>query len=113
MKKQPFGAERRSFGRRRTCVHGFILTAGRAPISCIVRNISVQGALLELEYPDRLPSYFTLSIEADGFTAHCEIRHKTQHGAGAFFRDIAIAPGGVDSRYINRTGHALGVTTAA
>ncbi len=113
MKKNNFGSEKRAFGRRRTCVHGFILAPGRAPTPCVVRNISVQGALLELDHPERLPSYFTLTIEIDRFSAECEIRHKTAHGAGVFFNAISIGQGGVDSRFVNRTGHALGSTTAA
>lgn len=101
-KKSTLSSERRGFGRRRTHLHAFVHAVGRSPIPCLVRNISDQGALLELEHPGRLPSYFTLKIAADGFSADCEIRHKTEHGAGVFFCNINIEPGGVDSRYARR-----------
>lgn len=101
-KKSHPGSERRGFGRRRTHLHAFVHAVGRSPIPCLVRNISNQGALLELEHPERLPSYFTLRIEADGFRAECEIRHKTAHGAGVFFCSINVEPGGVDSRCVRR-----------
>lgn len=113
MKKSNFGSEKRAFGRRRTCVHGFIHATGRAPLPCIVRNISAQGALLELDFPERLPSYFTLQIEVDRFSAECEIRHKTAHGAGVFFNAVSIGQGGTDSRYVTRSGHAPGASSAA
>lgn len=94
------GRERRAFGRRRTLLHALVHTRGRPPTPCIVRNVSEGGALLEFPSdPYWLPSYFTLTIDSDGFSAQCEIRHKSQHGAGVFFQSVAVRPGGVDTRY--------------
>ena len=94
--------DRRQFGRRRTQLHGFIVCVGRAPIPCLVRNISEGGALLEVDRQVRITSYFQLAIEADGFEADCEIRHQTEHGIGVYFREVRVEKGGRDSRYAKK-----------
>lgn len=79
-------AERRQFGRRNSCLNGWILPPGRPRLACHVRNISVTGALLELPPPDWLPFQFRLLIEATGEQYNCEIRHVMSHGVGVTFR---------------------------
>ncbi|MCB1519497.1 MAG: PilZ domain-containing protein [Hyphomicrobiaceae bacterium] len=78
-------AERRQFGRRNTALHAFIRIPGRPLIACVVRNLSVNGALLEFEVPKWLPYQFRLVIEAGRFEVDCEIRHHGLTGIGVMF----------------------------
>jgi hypothetical protein len=77
--------DRRQFGRRTTFLHAWIRIPGRPPLPCIVRNLSVKGALLELDVPDWLPYEFRLRIDASGFDVDCELRHKGKNGCGVMF----------------------------
>jgi len=72
-------SERRQFGRRTTCIHGWVAIEGRQKLPCLVRNVSEGGALLEFEVPKNMPFMFRLVIDSKGFDAHCEMRH---HGPG-------------------------------
>ena len=49
------GAERRQFGRRQTYLRAWISVPGRPKLPCIVQNLSVGGALLEIKAPTWLP----------------------------------------------------------
>ena len=49
------GVERRQFGRRQTCVHATIALRGRPDVLCVMRDVSEQGALLEVVHPEWLP----------------------------------------------------------
>jgi hypothetical protein len=51
MSSIPTGAERRQFGRRKTSLHAWIGVQGRPKLSCTVLDLSVGGALLQLEKP--------------------------------------------------------------
>lgn len=77
--------ERRQFGRRQTALHAWIKIAGRPPIACMVRNLSVNGALLEFAVPDWMPFGFKLVIEATRFEVDCELRHQGHNGCGVMF----------------------------
>jgi hypothetical protein len=77
--------ERREFGRRTTCLHGWVLIEGRPRIACVVRNVSEGGALIECRVPKELPFQFQLSIDCKGFEATCEIRHKGATWIGVQF----------------------------
>ena len=92
--------DNRKFGRRRALIHAFIVNKYGHRIPCIVRNISVGGALLEVEEPKQVPNRFRLVIDADSFEADCDIRHRTAHGVGIYFNDIRIARNGCDTRFI-------------
>jgi hypothetical protein len=78
-------AERRQFGRRRTCLHAVIVSRGRPAEPCVVRDISVGGALLEVSKPLLLPHRFRLHIEANGLDLECEIAHRGDNGVGVRF----------------------------
>lgn len=63
----------------------------------MVRNISVDGAFLELEPPSWLPFQFQLQIEGDPRLHTCELRHARPDGIGIRFYDalansVAVAP---------------------
>jgi hypothetical protein len=81
----PRAAERRQFGRRQTCLHAVIAARGRSAVPCVVRDLSAEGALLEVGQPSWLPSRFRLRIEADAFEADCEIVHRTDNAVGVRF----------------------------
>jgi hypothetical protein len=90
--------EQRQFGRRRTLIHAIVVTSNGCRQSCIVRNVSSGGALLELSDPHKLPVHFKLIVGADRFEAECEIRHRTANGVGVLFKGVRIARGGRDTR---------------
>jgi hypothetical protein len=77
--------ERRQFGRRTTCLHGWVIIDGRPRMACLVRNVSEGGALLEFPVPKVMPFRFSLSIDCKGFEAWCEPRHHTETWMGVRF----------------------------
>jgi hypothetical protein len=88
--------ERREFGRRNTCLHGWVAVEGRPKFACVVRNVSEGGALLECAAPKLMPFRFMLQIDCKGFEAWCEIRHHAEQWIGVRFVridkvEIAIA----------------------
>ena len=82
---KPAPAERRQFGRRKTCLHGWVAFEGRPKFACLVRNVSEGGALLECPVPKLIPYRFRLIIDAKGFEATCEVRHQTDNWMGVRF----------------------------
>lgn len=90
--------EQRQFGRRRTLIHAIVVTPNGGRQSCIVRNVSQGGALLELRDPHKLPVHFKLIVGADRFEADCELRHRTENATGVLFKSIRIGRGGRDTR---------------
>lgn len=86
--------ERRQFGRRTVAIHGWVVVDGRPRIPCTVRNISIEGALLEFDTPSWLPYYFRLVIEVSQFETECELRHQAPNSVGVRFvqrREDAVA----------------------
>ena len=79
------GVERRQFGRRQACVHATIVPRGRPPILCVMRDVSEQGALLEVAHPEWLPTRFRLIVEALGIESDCEIVRRTEASVGVRF----------------------------
>lgn len=77
--------ERRQFGRRTTALHAWIKIPGRPQIACVVRNLSVGGALVEFDVPEWLPYRFRLHVEATGFETNCETRHVGERAVGVMF----------------------------
>jgi hypothetical protein len=78
-------AERRQFGRRRTCLHAVIVPRGRPGEPCLIRDISLGGALLEVSKPLLLPHRFRLHIEANGLDLECEIARRSDNAVGVRF----------------------------
>ena len=52
---------------------------------CIMRDVSDGGALLEVAYPQWLPSRFRVTIEANGLEADCEVVRRTEDAVGVRF----------------------------
>lgn len=84
--------ERRAFGRLVTRQHGWICIPGRPRQSCLVSDISVAGALLELPREMYLPFNFVLVIDAAGFSSPCEIRHHRGIRVGVQFIEAMARP---------------------
>jgi len=79
------GADRRQFGRRQTCVHATIAPRGRPVILCVMRDVSEDGALLEVSHPEWLPRRFRLIVEAMGIESDCEVVRRTEVAVGVRF----------------------------
>jgi hypothetical protein len=77
--------ERRSFGRRDTCLTGWIWVRGRPRLYCKIRNCSAGGVFLECAPPEWLPIRFDLILEISGEVIHCEFRHYSRNGVGAAY----------------------------
>ena len=77
--------ERRSFGRRDTCLTGWIKVRGRPRLYCKIRNRSSGGVFLECSPPAWLPIRFDLVLEDSNEVIHCEFRHYSTNGVGAAF----------------------------
>ena len=63
--------EKRTFPRHRVLKQGTIAFRGGGGIDCMVRNLSLGGARLDIVNPVGLPSSFTLVIVADHFLREC------------------------------------------
>jgi hypothetical protein len=84
-------AERRQFGRRQTNLHAWIEVQGRPRLPCVVKDISVGGALVALEKPHWLPYNFKLCIDSTRFVSWCEVRHQAPGSLGLRFLSAAEA----------------------
>jgi len=70
--EQPSNVDR-SFQRRRVIKGGMIAyNLRRITVPCVVRDLSVAGARLQVESPENVPNTFDLLIELDGFEVECE-----------------------------------------
>ena len=90
-------ADRRQFGRRKTNLHAWIEVQGRPRLPCVVKDISIGGALLALDKPQWLPYNFKLHIEATRFVSWCEVRHQSPGAVGVRFLS-AVEAASIDSR---------------
>jgi hypothetical protein len=79
------GAERRQFGRRNTICHAMACARGRPSSPCVVRDVSLGGAKVELELSASLPNRFRLIVSAWQFEADCEVVHRTDESVGVRF----------------------------
>ena len=59
--------------------------SGGGGIDCIVRNLSADGARLDVESPAALPGSFTLVIETDRFMRRCRPVWYQDHKLGVAF----------------------------
>ncbi len=79
------GKERRKYPRRIGFWRAVACLPGRAPLNCVVRDISEGGARLEFAQPIRFPAKFQLFIEAHDCEYECEVRHSGDYGVGVQF----------------------------
>ena len=97
MSSIPTGAERRQFGRRKTNLHAWISVQRRPKLSCTVLDLSVGGALLQLQKPSWVPYNFVLTIETTRFVTWCEVRHSRADAVGVRFLS-AVESAALDPR---------------
>ena len=76
--------ERRTAQRHRVLKQGTLAFSGGGSTECVVRNISSNGARIDIASPVGLPESFTLVITADHFMRHC-------HAVWSADRRIGIA----------------------
>ncbi len=76
--------DKRGALRRRVIKSGKI-TFGGGAISCVVRNVSAGGALLEVESPVGVPDHFTLVYDADGARQPCRTVWRKPNRIGVAF----------------------------
>ncbi|MGU3537703.1 PilZ domain-containing protein [Methylobacterium sp. A54F] len=55
------------------------------PVDCLVRNISGEGALLEVRTTAGIPETFRLTIERAGLDRPCTVARRTAHCLGVTF----------------------------
>jgi hypothetical protein len=77
--------ERRAAPRHRVFKSGKLAFRGGGGIDCMVRNISANGARLEIANPVGLPEQLTLVIEADRFIRRCHAVWASEKRLGVAF----------------------------
>jgi len=76
--------EKRSAPRHKV-LKGGTLAFGSTGVECTVRNLSSNGAALDLASPARLPPSFVLMIEADQFIRRCRPVWRSDKRVGVAF----------------------------
>ena len=77
--------DRRSAPRHRTFKGGAISFDRFGGIECVVRNLSVNGACIELDCPGSLPEDFSLIIRPENIRRACHLVWRTDHRLGVRF----------------------------
>jgi PilZ domain len=77
--------ERRAVFRRRTYKSGTITFGGCLNIECLVRNISDDGACLEVNSPASIPDDFNLVIRPDNIFRTCQVAWRAPDKIGVHF----------------------------
>jgi hypothetical protein len=77
--------EKRTAPRHRVLKHGTLAFRGGGGVDCMVRNISSNGARIDIANPVGLPESFTLVIEADQFLRRCHAVWSSQQQIGVAF----------------------------
>jgi len=54
-------------------------------INCLIRNISISGAALDVTNPDNIPERFNLVFKADGTRIPCHVIWRQQERIGVAF----------------------------
>ena len=102
VKPAPSYVERRAFGRRETNIKATV-RAGNCMHTCIIKDLSEGGALLEFDSHFALPSLLWLRWDDVPSEIICEVRRHHGNRAGVqFARPIALAPRA--SACVARTG---------
>ena len=81
--QQPMPTEKRRAGARRRVLKSGAIEFGNEAIACTVRNVSPQGACIEVNSPLWFPDRFTLGV--DGQRWPCRIVWKKQKRLGLAF----------------------------
>jgi hypothetical protein len=76
--------ERRSIPRNPVLMSGAIEFAG-STINCLIRNISISGAALDVTNPLDIPERFNLVFKADGTHVPCHVIWRQEERIGVAF----------------------------
>lgn len=79
------GIEKRAAPRHRVLKHGTLAFRGGGGVDCTVRNISSNGARVDIANPVGLPESFALVIEADQFMRRCRAVWSSEQRIGVAF----------------------------
>lgn len=82
--------ERRRFGRKETNVSAQAVIPGRSGVRCIIKNVSVVGALLAFEKPFAARGAFRLYADNGTLDAQCVIRREDGNDRGVEFIAVAV-----------------------
>jgi hypothetical protein len=80
--------DRRRFPRTR-CFKGATIKSSGQAVACIVRNVSAEGAGLQLSYSVILPAEFDLNFDTGQQMRRCRVIWRTSRGAGICFAQQA------------------------
>ena len=61
------------------------IKSGGAAVNCLVRNLSVTGAALEVSNESRIPARFVLVVPGDGLHLPCRTVWRKSHRIGIVF----------------------------
>jgi hypothetical protein len=76
--------EKRNEQRHRLLKTGTIKFGGSA-ITCMVRNMSIAGAALDVTSPDAVPEHFTLVFDSEGRHMACHVVWRKEKRVGVAF----------------------------
>jgi hypothetical protein len=76
--------ERRAIPRKPVLMSGAIQFAGGA-INCLVRDMSISGAALDVANPHDIPERFNLVFKADGTPIPCHVIRRQDEVVGVAF----------------------------
>lgn len=62
--------------------------AGKPDIRCLIRNISAEGAELDLSEGARVPQHFTLHVPHEGVTYRAQVRWREEGRVGVQFNGV-------------------------
>ena len=77
--------DRRRFPRTKCYKGAKVLSDGRTTVTCIVRNVSAEGAKLMLPYSVVLPGEFDLCFDSGRRVRQCRVMWHTAREAGIWF----------------------------
>jgi len=81
--------ERRTTQRGRTLLGGkIVFNSGRSAIDCRVRNLTDDGACLEVESQAGIPSQFQLVVSGSKAPHHCKLVWQSDHRMGVAFDNV-------------------------
>ena len=81
-----FGRDRRAVCRHVVAQPALVEACGRPPVSCLVRDITEQGALIEVTDGSYLPKSFSLRLVHGNARIECQIAHVTSGRYGVVFK---------------------------
>ena len=77
--------EKRRHRRRKGFWRAIATVPGRAPMHCVIRDLSESGAFIEFPVTIRILNRFNLYLEEQDREYYCEVRHGNATSFGVFF----------------------------